>query len=183
MSNIWVISDTHFQHENLLRFKDSEGNLVRGHRFSSAKEMDDHMIDRWNNVVKPGDKVYHLGDVFFGDKESFQKLWPKLHGQKRLIVGNHDDIKYLSSGGFFSKVHMWRMFPEFGLVLSHVPLHQNSTMYYGSKDKGSLLAEPKQLLNVHGHIHQNASPPGPYKNVCVELIDYTPVNIEELRII
>jgi calcineurin-like phosphoesterase family protein len=183
MNDIWVISDTHFNHANILTFKDSAtGKLVRGDRFSSAKEMDDYMIERWNSVVKPGDKVYHLGDVMFGDREYFQKLWPKLHGQKRLIVGNHDDIKYLSSGGFFSKVHMWRMFPEFGLVLSHVPLHQTSTMHYGSKDKGSLLPTPIQLLNVHGHIHQNASPPGPYRNMSVEAIDYTPVNIEELRI-
>lgn len=183
MGNIWIISDTHFGHENLLKFKDSAGNLVRGHLFASSKEMDDHMIDCWNSVVKPGDKVYHLGDVFFGDRDYFQKMWPKLHGQKRLIVGNHDDIKYLSSGGFFAKVQMWRMFPEFGLVLSHVPLHPSSIMYYGSKDSGSLLTEPKQLLNVHGHIHQNPSPLGNYKNVCVEMINYTPVNIEDIRII
>jgi hypothetical protein len=33
-----------------------------------------------------------------------------------------------------------------------------------------------------GHIHQNPSPEGPYRNVCVEQINYTPVNIEELRV-
>jgi calcineurin-like phosphoesterase family protein len=193
MSDIWVISDTHFNHANILTFKDSAtGKLVRGDRFSSVKEMDEFMIERWNSVVKPGDKVYHLGDVMFGDREYFQKLWPKLHGQKRLIVGNHDDIKYLSSGGFFAKVHMWRMFPEFGLVFSHVPLHKSSLKrHWIRKEDHTFLGywwnrykvRNKTMLNVHGHIHQNPSPCGPYRNMSVEAIDYTPVNIEDLRII
>lgn len=182
MSNIWVISDTHFNHANILTFVDSTtGKRIRGEQFATAKEMDDYMIERWNSVVKPGDKVYHLGDVMFGDRDYFQKMWPKLHGQKRLIVGNHDDIKYLSSGGFFSKVHMWRMFPEFGLMFSHVPLHASGLLrptFRGCK----FPEEYETMLNVHGHIHQNASPEGPYRNVSVEAINYTPVNIEELRI-
>ena len=35
-------------------------------------------------------------------------------------------------------------------------------------------------LNVHGHIHTNPSPDGPYKCVCVEQIDYTPLDIDTL---
>src|SRR6056297_2500022 len=113
MSDIWVISDTHFFHSNILKFTDSTtGKLIRGSRFDSVEEMNECMLDNWNSVVKPGDKVYHLGDVFIGPKEDFQKFWPKLNGGKRLIVGNHDDIKFLASGGFFQKVQMWRMFPE-----------------------------------------------------------------------
>lgn len=138
------------------------------------------MVDRWNSTVKTGDKVYHLGDVFFGEREYFQRLWPKLAGQKRLIVGNHDDIKFLSSGGFFSKVHMWRMFPEFGLLLTHVPVHQSNLKVF--VEEGDVGVVQKPFLNVHGHIHQNPSPEGPYRNMSVEAIDYTPVNIEELRI-
>jgi calcineurin-like phosphoesterase family protein len=192
MSDIWVISDTHFNHANILNFTDSTtGELIRGARFSSVKEMDEHMIEQWNSTVKPGDKVYHLGDVMFGDKEYFQKLWPKLHGQKRLIVGNHDDIKYLSSGGFFSKVHMWRMFPEFGLLFTHVPVHPSNLKRNWIKREDynffqywwrRYQSRNETMLNVHGHIHQNPSPEGPYRNMSVEAINYTPVNIEELRI-
>lgn len=178
--NIWVISDTHFNHNSMLTFKDKDGNLVRS-QFTDVNHMNECMIDNWNSVVKPGDKIYHLGDVFMGDREWFQRNWPKLNGSKRLIVGNHDDIKYMATGGFFQKIQMWRLFSEFGLMLSHVPLEQGSLKIYGSKDKG-LLSVPIQLLNIHGHIHQNASPPGPYRNVSVEVINYTPVNIEELRI-
>lgn len=180
MSDIWVISDTHFGHKNILNFTDSKtGNLIRP-GFKDVKEMDDHMVDRWNSVVKQGDKVYHLGDVTMGDKDEFKKLWPKLHGRKTLIVGNHDDIPFLAKGGFFSKVHMWRMLPEFGLLLSHVPLHESSLLR-GVPGK-KYPEEAVSLLNVHGHIHQNASPEGPYRNMSVEVINYTPVNIEEIRI-
>ena len=49
------------------------------------------MIENWNSVVKKGDYVYHLGDVFFGSKETFPALWNRLNGSKRLIIGNHDD--------------------------------------------------------------------------------------------
>ena len=172
MSDIWVTSDTHWNHVNILKFTDSNtGKLIRP-EFKDVVDMNETMIRNWNSVVKPGDKVYHLGDVFFGEKDWFQSMWPRLNGSKRLIVGNHDDIKYLSSGGFFAKVQMWRMFSEFGLLLSHVPLHESSLLR-GSKNE-------KPMLNVHGHIHQNKSPKGFYKCVCVEQTNYTPVHIEEL---
>jgi len=178
MSDIWVISDTHFFHSNILKFTDSTtGKLIRGSRFDSVEEMNECMLDNWNSVVKPGDKVYHLGDVFIGPKEDFQKFWPKLNGSKRLIVGNHDDIKFLASGGFFSKVQMWRMFPEFGLLFSHVPLDPSGLRRGAPTDENAPM-----LLNVHGHIHQNPSPTEHHRNVSVEAIDYTPINIEELRI-
>ena len=175
MKNIWVISDTHFDHANILRFADDAGNLIRGARFTSVDEMNEHMIDRWNSVVKPGDKVYHLGDVVFGDKEGWMKRhWNRLNGRKRLVVGNHDNIKLMSSGGWFDKVELWRMFPEFGLLLTHVPVHASTL--------GEHRFDGQLMLNVHGHIHQNASPAGNYRCVCVEQTDYTPVNIEDLRI-
>jgi len=180
--DIWVISDTHFRHKNILTFKDSaSGTLVRGDRFKDVDEMDEHMIDRWNSVVKQGDIVYHLGDVVMGDKEWFKKNWPRLRGSKRLIVGNHDDIPFLTSGGFFAKVSMWRMWPEFGLMFSHVPLHTSNLLRLKEKN-GKWPDDCISLLNVHGHIHQNPSPEGPYRNMSVEAIDYTPVNIEDLRV-
>jgi len=168
MTDIWVISDTHFNHSNILNFKKDDNTPVRPD-FKDVHHMNEVMINNWNRVVKPGDKVYHLGDVFFGSKDEFKKLWPRLNGKKRLIVGNHDDIKFLSSGGFFQKILMWRIFKEFGLVLTHVPVHPTQI------SRGS-------VCNVHGHIHYRNSPGMLYKNVCVEKINYTPVNIDSLRV-
>lgn len=168
--DIWVTSDSHYNHANIIKFIDYNGNRTRD--FDDVDQMNERILDRWNSVVKPGDIVYHLGDVFFGDREKFKRDWPKFNGSKRLVVGNHDDITFLSSGGFFKKVLMWRMFPEYNLMLSHVPLHISS-LYRGADHTAP-------MLNVHGHIHTMASPEGPYRCVCVEQTDYTPVNIEDL---
>lgn len=171
--DIWVISDTHFNHANILNFTDSRtGNLVRP-GFADVNHMNEHMIEKWNSRVKPGDIVYHLGDVVMGNKEWMHKNFNRLNGSKRLIVGNHDDVKFLCSGGWFKKISMWRQFTEFNLLLSHAPLHEMSSSR-GRPDS------PKMSVNIHGHIHQNPSPPGRYINVSVEAINYTPVHIETL---
>lgn len=165
MPDIWVTSDTHFNHSNILTFSDTVGKPVRP--FSSVEEMNELMVDNWNRVVKPSDKIYHLGDVFFGAKDDFVKIWSRLNGRKRLIVGNHDDVKYLSQGNFFQKVYMWRIFKDHGITLTHVPIHETSLR--------------DSVINVHGHIHQNKSPTLRHRCVCVEHTNYTPVNLEELN--
>jgi calcineurin-like phosphoesterase family protein len=101
---------------------------------------------------------------------------PRLNGQKRLIVGNHDNIKFHAAGGWWGKIDLWRMFPEFGLLLTHVPVH-NSTLKENHR-----WGEGK-MINVHGHIHQNPSPTPEHKCVSVEQINYTPINLEELRVV
>lgn len=173
MSNIWVISDTHFGHEGMLRFTMEDGTKVRS--FSDVYEMDEIMIKNWNALVKPGDKVYHLGDVWFGGNEVADRVLPRLNGKKRLILGNHDNGKNQLLQKYFQKIDVWRMFPEFGLLLTHVPVHP-STLREGRFEGAD------EMINIHGHIHANPSPEGPYRCVCVEQTGYAPVNIEELRI-
>ena len=177
MKDIWLISDTHFGHANILKFVESEtGKLVRGHLFDTVEEMNETMVENWNKVVKPGDIVYHLGDVFFGSKVDFLKLWGRLNGTKRLILGNHDDAKFFAKHELVSKILMWREFHEHGLLLTHVPIHESGLYRYRHAKDGEL------LLNVHGHIHQNPSPTEHHRCVCVEQINYTPIHIDELRI-
>jgi calcineurin-like phosphoesterase family protein len=160
---IWVTSDTHFNQANILKF-----STGRGEDFDSLSEMNEVMVERWNSVVKAGDYVYHLGDVFFGPKEEFKTLWPRLNGAKRLIVGNHDDVKFLSSGSFFKKVMLWRMFPEYKTVLTHIPLLMNVD------------ESRKYQINVHGHLHRNKVDDPRYYNAGVELNDYTPLHLYTL---
>lgn len=169
--NIWVISDTHFGHQNIIRYCDRP--------FETAKEADDKMIENWNSVVKDGDIVYHLGDVYFG--EAGRHALSKLNGRKRLILGNHDNGKDALLQKYFQKIMVWRMFPEFGLLLTHVPVHDSSLeRYYGDTHTGAEKFD--HLTNVHGHIHNKPSPSPLHRNVSVEMIDYTPINIEELRV-
>ena len=162
--DIWTISDTHFSHYNMV-------HKFKTRPFSTVEEMDEVLIENWNKTVKPGDKVYHLGDFAFGHKDKHPSLVKRLNGNKRLIVGNHDDVKSLAP--YFQKVMLWRMWPEFGLLFTHVPVHPSTL--------GESRFTGVPIKNVHGHIHQNPSPPGPYKCVSVEQINYTPINIEELK--
>ena len=163
MRNIFIVSDTHFGHSNILKFTDSNtGNKVRP-EFSCVEEMNEVMVDRWNSIVRDEDIVYHLGDVYFGDGH---KVLSRLKGRKRLILGNHDNGKASYLQNYFQKILMWRMFPDFNCVLTHVPIHE-SGMY-------------SVTYNLHGHIHQNASPTDRHINCSVEVQNYTPRCIEEL---
>jgi calcineurin-like phosphoesterase family protein len=162
MTNIFIVSDTHFGHANILKFTDSTtGERIRP--FASVEEMNELMVERWNSVVNDSDIVYHLGDVYFNDGH---QVLPRLKGRKRLILGNHDNGKANYIQCNFQKVLMWRMFPEFNCVLTHVPIHE-SGLY-------------KIRYNLHGHIHQNPSPGEQWINCSVEVQDYTPKAIEEL---
>jgi len=159
--DIWVISDTHFYHENIIGYCNRP--------FSNVHEMNQCIVENWNSKVKDGDIVYHLGDVWMEKDEDTWYLLSNLKGRKRLILGNHDDGKSQVLHKHFQKIMVWRHFREFGLLLTHVPVHPGTL-----NDKVS--------VNVHGHIHQNRIDDKRYKNVCVEHTNYGPVNIEELRV-
>jgi calcineurin-like phosphoesterase family protein len=175
LTNIWFTSDQHWGHGNILKFKDDKGTHFRGDLFKSVEEMDEHMIERWNSVVKEGDKVYQLGDIAFS-AEHFAKIRPRLNGSIRWVPGNHDPVMEMLRGGWFKKVYgVWRIFSEEGLVMTHVPIRRDN-----------FPTHRKVKVNVHGHIHQNMVKtdglPDPfYYNVCVEVTGYTPVHMDILR--
>lgn len=173
--NIFFISDTHFGHSNILTFTDDNDNLIRP-GFHNIEHMNEHIIERWNSVVKPQDKVYHLGDFAFG-QQTCHKVLPRLNGHKRLVRGNHDvyEIRktYLISGGF-EEVYGVRMLPEYGIMMTHVPVHPQNLA-------------GRWKVNVHGHLHVNhiklpdSKPDKRYINVSVEQINYTPVHIDDVK--
>ena len=168
----FVISDTHFNHANILKFKDWAGMPPRP-EFDTVEQMNEAMLDNWASVVGPNDTVIHCGDVLFGmDKVAWMEAnFAKLPGKKRLVIGNHDNVKHLAP--FFKDIQLWIDMSKDGLIFTHTPLHLSTLAESHRFGSG-------ELLNVHGHIHSNPSPEGPYKCVCVEQINYTPINIEEL---
>ena len=83
MQKIFFTADTHFGHENVIQFDKRP--------FSSASEMDEEMIKRWNNKVGKGDLVYVLGDMIWKSLTDYaEPLIKSLNGQIILIKGNHD---------------------------------------------------------------------------------------------
>ena len=177
MVDIWLASDHHIDHENIIRFC--------GRPFHDVVEMNQKMLALHNETVKPQDHVYFLGDVTLRrggkvDREWFINEVKRYHGHKRLILGNHDHLPtktYLEAG--FEKIYgTWRGLGSF--IMSHIPLHPTSL--------GSASA------NVHGHIHQNHSPTPvlyidkegrlkskPYINVCLEATGYRPIHLDTVN--
>jgi len=167
MGNVFLISDTHFGHQGVCEFLTNEGTKLRP--WATAAEMDEVMVERWNSVVKDGDKVYHLGDVAMS-KRGMEIMW-KLNGRKCLIKGNHDREKLKEYMKWFYDIRASHLLDK--LVLSHIPLHPNQFERFGG--------------NVHGHLHSNlvldseGKPDKRYMSLCVEQIDYTPVEFSVVQ--
>jgi calcineurin-like phosphoesterase family protein len=168
MSDIWFISDTHFGHANILGFKNYDGTPLRV--FEHVDAMDEHTIKQWNSVVKPQDKVYHLGDCVINKKHLPTLL--RLNGHKRLVRGNHDIEDTSIFIKYFEDVYGVRVFSKEGFICSHIPIHPDCLS--------------KWKVNVHGHLHgnrillPNKQINSSYYSVCVEQINYTPVHIDTI---
>lgn len=79
---IFYTADLHFGYEDVLH--------KAARPFGSVEEMDQILIDHWNEVVTDEDTVYFIGDI-----GSYCTPFPEvqlsyLHGHKHLIRGNHD---------------------------------------------------------------------------------------------
>ena len=92
VGKIWLASDTHFFHENILKYCNRP--------FETVEAMNDALVANWNSVVKPDDHVYHLGDFCFGNVEKWNWcLEPgRLNGHIHLILGNHDPDRVFREG-------------------------------------------------------------------------------------
>ena len=179
MATTFLISDTHFGHEKTCTvFEREDGSPLRP--FASAEEMDEFMIRAWNDRVRPGDKVYHLGDVVINRK--FLHVLGRLNGDKVLIRGNHDIFKLEDYTQYFRDVRGYDV--KNGMILSHIPVHVESLGRFG--------------VNIHGHLHANrvmrirgvdvksgevlySKEIDPrYHCVCVEQTDFAPISLEEV---
>ena len=160
MSAVWFSSDTHFLHAFVAK--------LRG--FTSSAEHDETLIYRWNQVVRPDDLVWHLGDVGLGGEALILEQAARLNGRKQLITGNHDACW---PGHRDSRKHQRRWLEVFESVqafarirvdgraalLSHFPYEgdhvgEDRATQYRLRDEGAWL--------VHGHTHlKNRLGPSP----------------------
>lgn len=166
--NIWVTSDQHFFHSNIIQYCNRP--------FSDVDVMNYILEQKWNDTVKENDILIHLGDLsagLGGRVDEFAFLLKRLHGQKALILGNHDhqtDEFYLRNGflrvvkGQYSK----------NIFLNHIPPQS----YKKDIDFIELYETIKPKLLIHGHNH-NLTPdiPGQF-NCAVDRHDFFPVSIE-----
>jgi calcineurin-like phosphoesterase family protein len=109
-NTIWFTSDTHFFHENVIKYCSRP--------YQNIEEMNSKLIDNWNSCVKKNDIVWHLGDFSFGSKDNIRKILPRLNGRIRLIKGNHDrhnNMFYIDQG--FDRVYDRPIIIDTNLIL------------------------------------------------------------------
>lgn len=197
-------SDHHFGHANILKYEDANRRNAHGGRFASIDEMDKYLVDQWNATVAPGDWVYSLGD--FSMKQSImESIVPRLHGEKILIVGNHDPFykrftqcqgtkmhaearaSALQAG--FTEVHMELHIevPGIGSVrLSHFPYLPAEPLPDYEQAHAAHWGEPgDETLLLHGHIHsqwktKTESDRPPMINVGIDMWNLRPISEAEI---
>lgn len=166
MANTFLISDTHFGHANMCNFVDDNGDYIRPWR--DVVEMDEALIENWNKVVAPCDRVYHLGDVAIPRKSL--SILSRLNGKKVLIRGNHDIFKLSDYSPYFYDIRGVGYYDNF--VMTHVPIHPGCIERYSG--------------NIHGHLHGRVvmldeKPDCRYFNVSVERINFTPIPFDSIK--
>ena len=170
MPSVFLTSDTPFGHLGVCKFTRDDGEKLRP--WTDPNEMDEEMVKRWNETVKPTDKVYHLGDVVINRKAL--SIMHRLNGDKVLIKGNHDIFKLEDYTQHFRDIRAYHVMN--GLILSHIPVHESNLYRFGA--------------NIHGHTHSNrvmmkkhagaAEVIDPrYLCVCVEQTDFRPILFED----
>lgn len=82
-TRLWFSSDLHLSHANIIKYCKRP--------FSSAEEMNEGLISRWNECVHPKDHAYLLGDIAFDKNvDKVCHMLSRMNGTKTLIAGNHD---------------------------------------------------------------------------------------------
>lgn len=179
MSNIFYVSDYHFYHN--LTIKRS-----RYDKFNNIDEMNEILIKNHNNKVNSTDEIYILGDIIVCDSNNLDEYMKntvgRLKGNLHLILGNHD-YKFKNEFNFtkyFKSIDNALVLKDNKkwVHLSHYPY-----LVWYRKNKGA--------IHIYGHLHnekkaiesqilkveQNAF------NACVEITNYEPCTLDELKII
>lgn len=181
MADTWFTSDTHFGHRAMVEREWRP-------QFATVAEMDEALIENWNETVTPGDTVWHLGDVGLGHDAHILGCVRRLNGTIHLVPGNHDSVwpghrqahkfqqQWLEE---FDSIQPYarRRIAGQNVMLSHFPYdgdHQDFERFsqYRLRDEG--------LALIHGHVHKEWQVRGRQVNVGVDVWDLRPVHLDQL---
>lgn len=169
---IYVISDHHFYHSNIIQYQRTE--------FDNVIEMNEYIINQHNSIVESDDIVIFLGDFSF-KKSSIKELLEQMNGHKYLLLGNHDENDLTRCYGILGFE---------GIFTSSVKINDNFLSHYPLYEKQfddtnfKLLAKEfnnSNGINYHGHIHTKEIGEKPYINVCCEAQGYKPLFIGDTK--
>jgi calcineurin-like phosphoesterase family protein len=167
----WVVSDSHFGHENIKAFC---------HR---PLDIEQTMMEEWARAVPDKDStLLHLGDLAYRNNAFFKNLVaPHLTGERKLLIqGNHDKQRYsfFRDCGFRIVKPFQIKYENRIIQFSHYPWNPE---FDGPH------AMPSNVWRVHGHIHNNGYERTEFTpflrnhiNISVEQIKYRPVRLSTL---
>lgn len=159
---VYFTSDTHFSDPRVL--------AIDKRPFASLDEHDAALVAAWRETVRDEDVVWHLGD-FARDRPEGRaaQILAQLPGEKHLIVGNNDPDS-VTALPFWASVAPYAEIAVEGqrLVLCHYPFRT-------WRDSG------KGVIDLHGHSHGRLTPIPRQYDVGVDVWDYRPVTLAEIR--
>ena len=196
--NTWIISDTHFDHRNLV--EKYEPVRLETYLKYGYKSFDDFQVDQWNSKIKDDDTVLHLGD-FTIDKHDDEKtvynilrFTEVLKGKKILLKGNHEleyDEVYEELGWVVVKEpSIGSRFPYIikelcgkKILFCHIPIRMTGiidkySMYYNEINK--VFIDNSCDICIHGHSHSKISKDTRCVNVSVENTAFLPTRIMDI---
>jgi calcineurin-like phosphoesterase family protein len=152
---IYYTADLHFSHYNIIRYCDRP--------FDETQHMNDELIRRWQERVKPDDTVWVLGDVAARMSQSrLDGLLSRLPGHLHLVVGNHDYARA-------RRHRLWESVNDIVLWSGFVLSHKRQEMI------------PSGFVNLHGHSHGELAPTKSAIDVGVDCWAFRPVTESEIR--
>ena len=185
MPDIWFGSDHHFGHKNIIPYCNRP--------FESTEEMDEILIQNHNELVKPNDIFYQLGDLALGSFEDSIKKAARLQGMKLLVPGNHDRVwstekesrqerfrPMYEEAGFDILSEQFvvdlDLAGEVAVLLSHLPSEGDSQ----KEERYSEMRPETGLPILCGHVHDEWTTKGRNFNVGVDVHDFRPVHFDEV---
>jgi calcineurin-like phosphoesterase family protein len=180
----WVVSDTHFGHDNIVGFC---------HRPEDHEQV---MIAEWRAQVPDDATVLHLGDLCYKSNARFKNITaPELTGSRKLLIlGNHDRQRFS-----FYRDCGFRVVKPFAIGVSaagdglYVPalarfengvVPPQTTWIVGFSHYPYTGEQTERYLHIHGHIHNNGYSRDTFVpfirnhiNLSVEQTKYRPVNL------
>lgn len=168
---IWFTSDLHFCHDREFLYK------PRG--FNNVEEMNNAIVERWNNVVETNDFVFVLGDLMLCDNEKAVELIKTLNGKLVVVLGNHDTD---------NRIELYKTIPNIVHIEYAMRLRANGYHFFLTHYPcltGSLEHEyaKKTTINLFGHTHSKNLfyEDRPYMyNVAMDSHNCTPVSLDAI---
>lgn len=148
---LYLTSDTHFFHKNIYG---PEGFVPTRTHFSTVEEMNDTIIENWNNKITQHDTVIHAGDVSLHARPQILfDLLRKLNGNIEIVLGNHDSMskqmKYLINNNY-----SYNGKPKFTIHEVGKRIKFNKKVYYVTHYPLQLGDKRSLIRNFCGHIHE-----------------------------